>query len=119
MTEGKAEKQEKTYPKQWRIQDFLLGAHQAIGGCQPPTQVLFGKNICKNERIGSCWRGHHWIRQCDMSAKWATYNGNDDNSNTAKLAIYDHLALRPPVDYFMYQNRISHLNEIHFRTTKY
>ena len=24
-----------------------------LGGRGPPTQVLFGKNICKNERIGS------------------------------------------------------------------
>ena len=27
------------------------------GGCQPPMWVLFGKNICENERIGSCWGG--------------------------------------------------------------
>ena len=26
-------------------------------GCQPPTQVLFGGNVCKNGRIGSCWGG--------------------------------------------------------------
>ena len=26
-------------------------------GHQPPTQVLFGENICKNERIWSCWGG--------------------------------------------------------------
>ena len=27
------------------------------GGRPPPTWVLFGKNICKNERIGSCFGG--------------------------------------------------------------
>ena len=27
------------------------------GGRQPPTQALFGENICKNERIWSCWGG--------------------------------------------------------------
>ena len=24
-----------------------------LGGCGPPMRVLFGKNACKNERIGS------------------------------------------------------------------
>ena len=28
-------------------------------GHQPPTQALFGENICKNERIWSCWGGVH------------------------------------------------------------
>ena len=28
-----------------------------IGGSGPPTQALFTKNVCENERIGSC-RGH-------------------------------------------------------------
>ena len=27
------------------------------GGHQPPTQALFSENICKNERIWSCWGG--------------------------------------------------------------
>ena len=27
------------------------------GGRQRPTQALFGENICKNERIWSCWGG--------------------------------------------------------------
>ena len=27
------------------------------GGRRPPTWALFGKNICKNERIGFCWGG--------------------------------------------------------------
>ena len=44
-------------PMQWRIQDFPLGGHRAIGGHQPPMWVLFSENICKNERIGSCWGG--------------------------------------------------------------
>ena len=32
---------------QWRIQDFPWR------GRQLPTPVLFGENVCKNERIGS------------------------------------------------------------------
>ena len=28
-----------------------------VGGRRPPMLALFGKNICKNERIGSCWGG--------------------------------------------------------------
>ena len=34
---------------QWQIQDFPLGGHQ------PLTHTLFGKNVCENERNGSCW----------------------------------------------------------------
>ena len=41
--------------KQWRIQDFPLGGHRAIGGHQPLMHALFGKNVCENKRIGSCW----------------------------------------------------------------
>ena len=41
----------------WRIQDFPLGGCRAVGGCQPPTSVLFGKNICENERIGPLFGG--------------------------------------------------------------
>ena len=33
------------------------GGYQAIGG-STLMQVLFGKNVCKNERIGSHWGGH-------------------------------------------------------------
>ena len=29
------------------------------GGANLPTQALFGENICKNERIWSCWGGAH------------------------------------------------------------
>ena len=25
------------------------------GGRRPPTWALFAKNVCENERIGSCW----------------------------------------------------------------
>ena len=44
---------------QGRIQDFPLGggANPRWRGRQPPTQALFGENICKNERIWSCWGG--------------------------------------------------------------
>ena len=34
------------------------GPNPCWRGCQPPIQALFGKNICKNERIWSCWGGH-------------------------------------------------------------
>ena len=27
------------------------------GGCRCPTWLLFGENVCENERIGSCWGG--------------------------------------------------------------
>ena len=33
------------------------GANPHWRGCQPPTQVLYCENICKNERIWSCWGG--------------------------------------------------------------
>ena len=47
---------ELNYPKEGRIQDFPLGgANPHWRGHQPLTQVLFGENICKNERIWSCW----------------------------------------------------------------
>ena len=47
------------YTNQGQIQDFLLGgANPSWRGHQPLTQALFGENICKNERIWSCWRGH-------------------------------------------------------------
>ena len=40
------------------IQDFPLGgANPHWRGCQPLTQVFFCENICKNERIWSCWGG--------------------------------------------------------------
>ena len=39
-------------------------------GHPPPMQPLFGKNVCKNENIRSCWEGGRmpaapppWIRQ--------------------------------------------------------
>ena len=38
------------------------GGAEPLGRCQPLTWVLFGKNVCENERIGSCWGegGMHW-----------------------------------------------------------
>ena len=33
------------------------GGAEPLGGHQPPTWVLFGKNVCENKRIGSCWGG--------------------------------------------------------------
>ena len=46
------ESMHRDYSEQWQIQDFLLG------GRQPSTWVLFGKNVCKNKRIGFCWGVH-------------------------------------------------------------
>ena len=34
------------------------GGGQPIGGHRPPMHMLFGKNVCENERIGSCWGAH-------------------------------------------------------------
>ena len=31
------------------------GAWTHFRGCGPPTRVLFGKNVCENERMGSHW----------------------------------------------------------------
>ena len=28
-----------------------------LGGRRPPICTLFGENICKNEKTGSCWGG--------------------------------------------------------------
>ena len=33
------------------------GGAKPLGGRRPLTWVLFGENICENERIGSCWGG--------------------------------------------------------------
>ena len=33
------------------------GSAEPLGGCQPLTWALFGKNVCENKRIGSCWGG--------------------------------------------------------------
>ena len=53
---------------QWRIQDFPLGGCQPIGGHQPLTCTLFGKNVCENERNGSCWG-------CTLAASPGSANG--------------------------------------------
>ena len=51
--------------QQGRIQDFPLGgANPRWKGCQPLTQVLFGENMCKNERIWSCWGGGRAPETC-------------------------------------------------------
>ena len=39
---------------QWQIQDFPLGGTNPLGGHWPLTHTLFGKNVCENERNGSC-----------------------------------------------------------------
>ena len=36
---------------------FPVGGRQVFGGRRPLTQVLFGENVCENERIGSRWGG--------------------------------------------------------------
>ena len=42
-----------------RISRWGRGANPCWRGHQPPTQALFSENICKNERIWSCWGGAH------------------------------------------------------------
>ena len=43
-------------------------------GHQPLTQVLFGENICKNERIWSCWGGtHQKLLYVDLPLMWQFY----------------------------------------------
>ena len=42
-----------------------------LGGHGPPTRVLFGKNVCKNERIGSRWGGGRWGHAPDMPPRSA------------------------------------------------
>ena len=32
---------------------FPVGGVYPLGGCGPPTQALFTRNVCKNEKIGS------------------------------------------------------------------
>ena len=40
---------------------FPIGGHAPIGGGHGPLMwALFGKNVCKNERIGSHRGGMHW-----------------------------------------------------------
>ena len=41
---------------------FPVGGRRVVGGGhQPPMWALFGKNVCRNERTGSCWGGgHQW-----------------------------------------------------------
>ena len=34
-----------------------VGGGGGVGGHQPPMCTLFGKNVCENERNGSCWGG--------------------------------------------------------------
>ena len=33
------------------------GAMDPLGGCGPLTRVLFGENVCENEKIGARWGG--------------------------------------------------------------
>ena len=47
------------------------GGAEPLGGHQPPMWALFGKNVCENERIGSCWGVAHRqhpprIHQCKV-----------------------------------------------------
>ena len=41
-----------------------------VGGRQPPTHTLFGKNICENKRIGSCWGGVPGVPPLDPPMKY-------------------------------------------------
>ena len=44
---------------QWRIQDFLLGGADPLGGHRPLTHMLFGENVCENENIDPVGGGGH------------------------------------------------------------
>ena len=35
------------------IPGFPVGGADPLGGCRPPTQVLFSENVCENKRTGS------------------------------------------------------------------
>ena len=55
--------------KQGPIENFpLVGG----GGRQPPTWALLGKNMCQNERIGSCWGD--WKLLCGFVIEKNLYN---------------------------------------------
>ena len=43
-----------------------VGGCGPIGGHGPLTWVLFGKNVCKNKRIGSCREGMHLACPLDL-----------------------------------------------------
>ena len=54
---------------QGRIRDFPVGSgHQPSlgwGGRQPPTQGLFGENVCQNERIEIGWETRNFgVQNC-------------------------------------------------------
>ena len=36
---------------------FPVGGAPTSWGCRPLTHTLFSKNVCENERNGSCWGG--------------------------------------------------------------
>ena len=44
------------------------GGADLLGGCQPLMCTLFGKNICENERNGSCWGGGGGT--CQQHSPW-------------------------------------------------
>ena len=46
--------------------DPLGGRVDLLWGCGPPMQVLFGENVCENERIGSCRGGMHLAHPLDL-----------------------------------------------------
>ena len=79
---------------QWQIQDFPRGGVHPLGGRGPPTRVLFGENVCKNERIGS-HRGWHApgmppkIRQCYLLLE-KLENELKDNSGDYKMFVAEH-----------------------------
>ena len=44
----------------WSVTDpgfSVGGGADPLGGHRPPTCTLFGKNVCENKTIGSCWGG--------------------------------------------------------------
>ena len=47
----------RTLPNAVTDPGFPVGERRPVGGADLQHVLLFGKNICKNEGIGSCWEG--------------------------------------------------------------
>ena len=85
---------------QLRIQDFLFEERRAIGGGEhrPPTQVLFGENVCENKRIGSCWGGAPAAppgSANDLGSKYTMHRAWKVSLNGRMLRLKDDYAYSP------------------------